>query len=352
MATQAIDYRHPIFNPTNLGAVVDQTNEPAGEFIGVSKWADDARELIAVHSAHSHPLILEGEMGTGRRFVARLIHRASRFREGPFVSLRLGSASDELAQAVLAGLLGGSEVDASTIQSLGGSTVYVEDLSYSLMYVCDGILRLSSRLRTTDCPASPFRILIGRTVQSRRQRWPPSTIATDGLDCERIQIPALRHRPEDIEPLVAHFIKQHCEHSQKELRVLTPEAIEALRAYDWPRNISELKTLVNRLLSQLKPPSIDASQLPSYLNTSKPGRLAHSVDLVSEVERFEISLICTALRRSQGQQNRAARLLGIKPTTLFMKLKRYSIDADEFRTNYRPRLLSLPDGDRVFEEAH
>jgi two-component system response regulator PilR (NtrC family) len=350
MATQAIEYRHPIFNSGNRKAVVDQTSEPSGEFIGVSKWADNARDLIALHSSHGRPVILEGEMGTGRRLLAKLIHRSSAFREGPFISLRLGSASDEMAQAVITGMLGGWELDASTVQSLSGSTVYIEDLSNSSMYVCDGILRLSSRIGSQTI--QPFRILMGRTVQSRREPWLAATIATDGLECERIQIPALRHRPEDIEPLVAHFIRQHCEENQRELRDLTPEAIEALRAYDWPRNISELKTLVIRLLSQLKPPCIDASQLPSYLNPFRSAGQSLSMDLSSEVERFEISLICTALRNCNGQQNRAARVLGIKPTTLFMKLKRYGIDADRFKTNYRPKPSAPSLGDRVFEEAH
>lgn len=350
MATQAIDYRHPIFNPGSRDETLDQTNEQAGEFIGVSKWADNARDLIALHSSHRRPVILEGEMGTGRRLLAKLIHRSSAFREGSFISLRLGSASDEMAQAVITGILGGSELDASTVQSLSGSTVYIEDLSNSSLYVCDGILRLSTRIGSQDI--QPFRILMGRTVQSRREPWLSATITTDGLDCERIQIPALRHRPEDIEPLVAHFISRHCAENQRELRDLTPEAIEALRAYDWPRNISELKTLVIRILSQLKPPCIDASQLPSYLNPFKSAGLSLSMDLASEVERFETGLICEALRNCHGQQNRAARVLGIKPTTLFMKLKRYGIDADKFKTNYRPKPSPPSAGDRVFEEAH
>lgn len=349
MATQAIDYRHPIFNPGNREAVVDQTREPAGEFIGVSKWADNARNLIALHSSHRRPVILEGEMGTGRRFLAKLIHRSSALREGPFISLRLGSASDEMAQAVITGMLGGPELDASRVRSLSGSTVYIEDLSNSSMYVCDRVLRLSSRIESQN---QPFRILMGRTVQSRREPWLAATIATDGLDCERIHIPALRNRPEDIEPLVAHFTRQHCEENQRELRDLTPEAIEALRTYDWPRNVSELKTLVIRLLSQLKPPCIDASQLPSYLNPFRSAGQSLTMDLASEVERFETSLICTALRNCNGQQNRAARVLGIKPTTLFMKLKRYGIDADKFKTNYRPKPSSPSVGDRVSEEAH
>jgi DNA-binding NtrC family response regulator len=110
--------------------------------------------------------------------------------------------------------------------------------------------------------------------------------------------------------------------------------MKALRAYDWPRNVTELRTLVNQVVRQLSPPSIDVAILPTYLaGPHVTDRLLpdSGLDLDNEVKRVEVDLICAALRQSRGLQNKAAQLLRIKPTTLFMKIRRHGIDVTAFR---------------------
>jgi transcriptional regulator with GAF, ATPase, and Fis domain len=87
-------------------------------------------------------------------------------------------------------------------------------------------------------------------------------------------------------------------------------------------------------VKQLTPPSIDVSLLPNYLtSTCGERRLLpdSGLDLDDEVKRVEVDLICAALKQSHGLQNKAAQLLRIKPTTLFMKIRRHGIDVEAFR---------------------
>src|SRR5262249_20530799 len=151
---------------------------------------------------------------------------------------------------------------------------------------------------------------------------------------EKVEIPPLRERVDDIQALAEYFIRKRCIQLNRELRKITPDAMKVLSNYDWPRNVSELKVLINQLVHQLNPPSIDVSLLPGYMagqNETDAILPAAGVDLDNEVKRIEVDLICAALKRSHGLQNKAAQLLRIKPTTLFMKIRRYGIDVTAFR---------------------
>ena len=181
--------------------------------------------------------------------------------------------------------------------------------------MADDIVRLAERRRIEYEGERPARILFGRVVNSGFG-WSTETInaARDGLEYERIQIPPLRSRPDDIEALAVHFIRERCEQTGKKLRRISPEAMKALREYDWPRNVTEVRTLVNQLVRQLSPPSIDVGLLPAYLTGpyAEKGFLpASGLDLDNEVKRVEIDLICAALKQSRGLQNKAASLLRI-----------------------------------------
>jgi len=316
-----------IYNDTS----VDHGSElTAHSLVGVSRWTQTARLLIGVHATHDTPVILEGERGTGKRLIARLIHRLSSRHEGPFVSLTLGSTSDDVARAALFGPAG----DKGLAELAQGGTLYIDGFSSSSTPLTDDIMRLAERRCGVHEGEIPPRILLGRVVHTAMGRPTEMTIARGGLGYERIQIPPLRERPDDIEALALHFIQKRCEETGKELRRISPEAMKALRDYDWPCNVTEVKTLVNQLVKQLSPPSIDVGLLPSYLAgpyAEKCFLPATGLDLDNEVKRVEVDLICAALRQCHGLQNKAAQLLRIKPTTLFMKIRRHGIDVGAFR---------------------
>ena len=306
--------------------------------IGISRWADTARMLLRIHAAHDNAIILEGEPGTGKQLLARLIHRSSARRDGPFVVLSLHSNADDVARDALFGARKPSKVAGEEEKGLAelahGGTLYIDGLSEVSHALTADIVQLADRRTFFDEAEPPVRVMLGFSIQPGS--YGPrsaSAVASKGLDYERIRIPPLRERPDDIELLAQYFLQELCQQFGKEPRTISADAMAALRAYDWPRNVSELRALMRQLVKQAIPPSIDVPLLPAYMagaveNASLP---AAGLDLEDEVRRVEVDLIRAALRQSHGYQNKAAQLLHLKPTTLFMKIRRYGIDVEAFR---------------------
>lgn len=323
-------YSNQASAPISSNSFDDYGSQLIGEsLVGASIWTQTARMLVAVHAAHDSAVILEGERGTGKKLLARLIHQFSARHEGPFVSLALGSTSDDVARAVLFGraLDGVSGADKGLAEQAEGGTLYIDGLSDLSPSLIGEIARLAERRRFGYEGERPVRILLGRLTAD-------VSAATAGLDYETIQISPLRSRPDDIEALALHFIRERCEQTGRELRRVSPEAMKALRDYDWPRNVTELRSTVNQLIKQLSPPSVDIALLPAYVAGPYLAKCllpASGLDLDNEVKRVEVDLICAALKQSRGLQNKAAQLLRIKPTTLFMKIRRHGIDVEAFR---------------------
>jgi len=338
---QVVKYSLPPETPFAIDALADDRSQLIEEsLVGVSGWAEKARGLVAIHATHDNTVNLEGEPGTGKGFIAALIHQCSARRDGPFVSLSLGSASEDLACSVLFGSSQTSSAEdfvdgRGLIELAREGTIYVEGLLNPTSSLAGHIVNLLRQSRFNNRRESQARIMVGWEIQPCSNR---STIPNDlknGRDFESISIPPLRERPDDIEALAMHFVKQRCQETQREVRAVSPETLNALRSYDWPRNVLELKTLVRAMVNQTRPPLIDVSLVPAYVRNRIDGDAdlfpASGLDLGDEIKRREIELICAALKHSRGLQAKAARLLHTKTTTLFMKIQRYGIDVEVFR---------------------
>lgn len=345
---QVISY-HPSVETHSTETLAAGSNQSVEQrLIGISKWAESVRRLIRWHGSHERIVNLVGEHGTGKSLVAELIHQSGSRRDGPFVVLTFTSSSLDVIRSILFGSTRDRSTQDSTqdlkdekglMELAREGTVYLEGLSEasdSLSQVED-ILDQLSRARFNNRREGSARILLGWTVQ-------PGLNRVNGIinqrDFETVAIPPLRERLEDLEALALHFAEQHCLQTEKELRTFSSEALEALCSYDWPQNILELRALVTTLVSQASPASIDKPLLPSYIRgLSDRGRTdsdadlfpATGIDLCNEIKRHEMELICAALKHSRGMQANAARLLHIKPTTLFMKIQRYGINVEAFR---------------------
>ncbi|HTG15006.1 MAG TPA: sigma 54-interacting transcriptional regulator [Blastocatellia bacterium] len=339
MATDTLNYSYPSDEVVVTGLEPHTTSRLIRErVIGASGWSEKARALLSAHAAHDNPVVLEGEPGTGKRSFARLVHRCSPHRNGPFVSLKFDSGVYELARSALlepARAIANGVGEKGLIELTNRGTIYVEGGSIASSGLIDEMLRFIELRRADDEAGLDVRFIFGSVTHSepyRSRRRVRAVSSTCGL--EKIEIPPLRERPDDIEPLTTYFIRRACEGTGKEPRAISPDAMDMLRAYDWPRNVAELKALVNLLVRQSGPPSIDISLLPAYMLASREAKGLFpdsGLDLAREVRRYEIDLICVALKQSRGRQRKAAQLLRIMPTTLFEKLKRYGIDAGSFK---------------------
>jgi len=147
-----------------------------------------------------------------------------------------------------------------------------------------------------------------------------------------LEVPPLRERNEDIPSLVEHFLEMMARERGSEVGAISEEALELLCKHDWPGNVRELENLIERLTVLRGKGRIEVSDLPAVpfrSGTPRPSSLRlpnEGLSLRAEVERLENDLILQALDKTQGNKNRAARLLGLNRTTLLEKIKKKGLD--------------------------
>ncbi|HEV8481956.1 MAG TPA: sigma 54-interacting transcriptional regulator [Blastocatellia bacterium] len=314
--------------------------------IGASRWAAEARTRLAAHAAHDNTVILEGEPGTGREFLARMIHKCSARSKGPFVAISFDSVSDESAEAALFGSVrslptGPRLIHPGLVESAEGGIVYIADaskLSFSLRANISRLIQYNEFRRSGDVSVqrSNVRIMLGSTSRldaGLGKEW--SLVRTEVRVGDVLFVPPLRERPEDIEPLISHFVKQACEQTGREVRQVAPEAMAVMRRHLWPGNVAELRGMVEQMVQRCAPPMIGLSHLPAHIADSPEsvqyGLPPSGLDLINEVRKYEMAILCAALKQCHGVQKKTATLLGLKPTTLNMKLKAYEIDASAYK---------------------
>ena len=149
------------------------------------------------------------------------------------------------------------------------------------------------------------------------------------LEVIPVNLPPLRERRSDIPLLVRHFLGRHNKKRPETDVTITEEAMVHLWEYDWPGNVRELENLLERLVILSEDAAIRVESLPpnvrSFISEKKipkPVMSEDGLDLTNAVEQFENGLIDEALRRTKGNKQAAARLLGLKRTTLVAKLRR------------------------------
>lgn len=313
--------------------------------IGLSQWACRARGIVAAHAAHDAALIIEGEPGAGKEFLARLIHQCSVRCRAPFVTFACDSVSEASAEAALFGSIrtlpsGGNRIQRGLVEVAQGGTLYISGLMAASTLIKTELARLIHhqefrRLGDSLLEEANVRVIIGVNSHSPKPggTWSVNTSSLALADV--ISIPPLRQRRADIEPLSRYFIDEACRMLRRERRELSDEALDALQRYTWPGNVGELKRVLKSMVERSMPPQLTPELLPAHLKTSagfgEPFLSSTGIDLGQELGRLEKALLCAALKHCHGHQSKAARLLGLKRTTLNTKLKRYGIDVNMFK---------------------
>jgi transcriptional regulator with PAS, ATPase and Fis domain len=255
-------------------------------------------EQVRLASRTAMPVLLVGESGTGKQWLARTIHQESRMRDNAFVALDCGRLS---AQALAWALFGPPGWARS-----GGATLYLQSPS-----------KLPRELQTRLCEhfagdeesASQPRLLAGATpAESQSNLWVEEFHCL--LSPILIQVPPLRERLTDLPYFVEKLLARAVSGRDKPVSGLSDESWELLRAYAWPGNLHELYNVLAAACRRAKGQVVEAGDLPWFLRTPAPllQRSIHLDDILAEVER---RLIRWALAASKGNKSRAAELLGI-----------------------------------------
>jgi len=310
-------------------------------FVAKSRQMKQIMEA-AYRLAHFDTTVLVlGESGVGKDFVARVIHEASHRKEtGVFVKINCGAIPAELLESELFGYKGGAFTGASK----EGKAGYFEIADKGTLFldeIGDLPLRLQVKLLAAIQDQEITRIgdvyskkvdvrIIAATNQDLESMVRKGTFREDlfyRLNVVPVHIPPLRERKEEIPFLLAHFASEYNKKYKTHIR-LSKEAVDVLLNYRWPGNVRELANLIEHLIIVVNEPLIKPEHLPGkYLCSAEQGLdcLDAHEKLSDEVAAFETALIKKTLSRCRTHEE-AAHRLGISLSTLTRRLRHVKDD--------------------------
>jgi transcriptional regulator with AAA-type ATPase domain len=296
------------------------------------------------------PVLLLGETGVGKEFLARILHSSSRRRGGPFVAVNCAAIPEDLLEAEMFGIVKGAATGVSErpgrFQLAQGGTLFLDEIGDMPLPLQAKLLRALQEKEVQPVgAAAPVAVdirVVAATNSDLQQRMDDGRFRRDlyyRVAGYAVQIPPLRDRRDDITSLVDEFMRTFARETAKSIRGITEKALHALIAYSWPGNIRELEHEVRRLV-YLCPEgqAIDSRMLSEHVvapvhgegrdggDAAGDGRTGLlTLELMPNVERLERRLIKEALARAGGNRTQAARLLGVSRNGLAIKMERLGI---------------------------
>ncbi|MBI4829528.1 MAG: sigma 54-interacting transcriptional regulator, partial [Nitrospinae bacterium] len=275
------------------------------------------------------PVLIVGESGVGKELAAQSIHNLSRRRGGPFVAINCGALADGVLESELFGHERGSFTGAEYarrgyMEQADGGTLFLDEVSLLSSRAQIKLLRAIQektiyRLGSEKPRRVDFRIVAAANIPLE-QAVANGAFRKDlyyRLNVVKIEIPPLRARPEDIPPLALHFAQRFARQLGKPLDRITPDAIELLSRYPWPGNVRELQNCMERAVVVSAGGAVRLDDITlAATDTFSPHRGADDLRLDS----IEMAHIERVLALVNGHKEKAARLLGIHPSTLWRKL--------------------------------
>ena len=285
-------------------------------------------------------VLIQGESGTGKELVANALHRASPRRDERFLAINCGAIPSDILESELFGHERGAFTGAvarkiGKFELAHRGTLFLDEISELYPELQVKLLRVLEerqvmRVGGSDLIDVDFR-LVAATNRDLEKEVADGRFREDlyyRLKVVTLRIPALRERRADIPLLVEHYLKQLCEEHGKELKVLNPDAMELMAAYDWPGNVRQLKNLVESVVIFHQGRQVTVADLPAELREAVPG-VRHDAPIQASdgtprtMEEIERQAILETLGRTGGHRAQAASLLGIGLRTLQRKLKEY-----------------------------
>lgn len=311
----------------------------AARFLGTSPAAAEVRARIRRLAPTPATVLILGETGVGKEVVARALHEESGR------SVLRSVAVTELAETLLESELFGHERGAFTgahqrrvgkIEAADGGTLLLDEISELSPDLQVKLLRVLEERRITRVGgneeiAVDFRLLAA-TNRNLEEEVEQGRFRRDlyyRLKVVTVELPPLRQRPEDIPPLVNHFVALFNNRLGREVRRVTPAALAALKRHRWPGNVRELRNVVENMVLFAAGEEVGVEDLPEEYRAPEQ-RVARAVEPLMEwgprrMEEIEREAILQTLAYTGGHRARAAQLLDIGLRTLQRKLKEYGV---------------------------
>jgi transcriptional regulator with PAS, ATPase and Fis domain len=316
-------------------------SEPVNEVVRVAKRIGQTPLTV----------LLTGETGTGKEMLAKTIHLTSPRADRLMLAFNCTAVPRDMLESQLFGYRKGAFTGADTsftgvIRAAEGGTLFLDEIADMPLDLQPKLLRF---LETHEIhplgESQPMKVdvrVIAATNANLEQLVSEGRFRQDlfyRLNVVRLRLPPLRERREEIPALVEHYIRRYGEQQKKGRLTLTDEALEYLLLYTWPGNLRQLANEVNRMVAMAEPDSaLNATHLTAEIQatrrtipaaTAPDSELRISLDqsLPEAVEQLERTMVQAALDRTNGRLEEAAKILGISRKGLFLKRRRWGLQA-------------------------
>ena len=283
-------------------------------------------------------VLIRGETGTGKELVARAVHQRSARARGPFIAVNCAALTSSLIESELFGVADKAATStaarAGRFELADGGTLFLDEVGDVPLEFQVKLLRVLQEKEVQRVGATQGRKVNVRVIAATHQ--PLEAMVEDGsfrkdlyyrLNVVNIDVPPLRERPDDVAALARHFLDQlNCEMSRHV--TLSDAAIDALRSHDWPGNVRELRNLMERAVVRADDDTLlgpehfklDVGRAPRASDPTPSGESPWA-----QLDREEQARIREALKQKLGNISEAAKLLGMKRTTLHDKIRKHQI---------------------------
>ncbi len=310
-----------------------------GQFFGIIGKSPALRKVFDIMNKAAQsdaPIIIYGESGTGKELIAQAIHQLGMRKDKPFVQLNCAALNESLLESELFGHIKGAFTGAyrhriGRFETANGGDIFLDeigDVPLSIQIKLLRVLEVNKIERVGDNQSIPVDVrLITATNRNLKELIDQNQFREDfffRINVIPIQIPPLRDRREDIPLLVNSFIPKLRARTGKPISGLDQAALDLFLSYYWPGNVRELKSALEYAFVIAEEGQIGLSHLPVSLMDKGPGD-PNIISKIPSTGNPEKKALIDALRRANGNQSKAAKILGIARVTVWKRMKKYGI---------------------------
>ncbi len=323
---------------------LEQNSVRGTVFIAESQAMREVLDLVRIVSATPINLIIQGENGTGKELIARMIHEKAGLQKQPFVAVNCSAIPENLVETEFFGhekgaFTGAEQARRGRFEEAENGTLFLDEIAEMPPQMQPKFLRAiqegeGTRLGSSKVIKYDIR-LISATNKDLANEVKEGNFREDlffRLFSVEILVPPLRERTEDILPLAIHFLEETNRLFNKKVPGFSPIILDLFEKYNWPGNVRQLRKEVERLVAltndgELMYPDKCSRELVSFYNSGFTANesVVPDFDIPAQVRKLEVDLIERAMKKCGGNKTRAAGLLNITRQGLLKKMKRYGV---------------------------
>ncbi len=310
--------------------------------MGVSPALEKVWDAIRRAAPTNATVLLTGESGVGKELAARAIHSNSLRQDEAFIQVNCAAIPEELIESELFGhekgsFTGATEKQIGKFELAHRGTIFLDEVGDMSLRTQAKVLRVLQegeveRLGSQKTLRVDVRVIAAtnKTLEDEIESGGFREDLYFRLSVLPIRVPPLRERPEDVEPLIGHFVDEFCTANNFRRKAFAPAAMEALRRHRWRGNVRELKNAVERLLIMVEGDEVRVDDIAGVLR--RPSDDAASMNAAGTLRDFkeaaERTFLVAKLRESNWNISATAQAIGTPRSNLYKKLDQYGISQD------------------------